>query len=141
MANAGNLTPPSGPVQPTMVTLQEVYDVLQTSSGTPCDPCEWKVAQGTSDGTWDAVLPAGASGYIRQIIMTVGASSATTMTVKNISGSTILAKGRFPGTGATSYLSFPSSPGACDIRFDGGIQVQSDNASAAFIIYYRLDAE
>ena len=41
-ANAGDLDPPEGPIEPTMHTLQEIYDLVQQSS--PCGGCTWEYA-------------------------------------------------------------------------------------------------
>ena len=39
-ANAGDLDPPKGPIEPTMHDLQEIYDLVQQSS--PCGGCTWE---------------------------------------------------------------------------------------------------
>lgn len=39
-ANAGDLDPAKGPVEPTMHDLQEIYDLVQQSS--PCGGCTWE---------------------------------------------------------------------------------------------------
>ena len=39
-AKAGDLDPDPGPIQPTMRTLQEIYDLVQQSS--PCGGCTWE---------------------------------------------------------------------------------------------------
>src|SRR5258706_6403218 len=41
LVNAGNLTPPSGPIVPTMHTLDDLYASVQ-SSPSPCPACTWQ---------------------------------------------------------------------------------------------------
>ena len=48
-ANAGELDPPKGPIEPTMHTLEEIYSFLQQSS--PCGACTWEY--------WSALLSQG----------------------------------------------------------------------------------
>ena len=78
-ANAGDLNPPEGPIEPTMHTLDEIYELAAASQ--PCPPCTWEswsgpVIQGGNTqgvpgagllhGVW--LVPPSSTGFTRVVL-------------------------------------------------------------------------
>lgn len=140
-ANAGDLNPPAGPVEQTMVTLQEVYDAISSNSGSGCESCEWQVKGGDLvPDSWQSIFPAGTSGTVRSLVVSYldPGGMANYRLRQHGAATDYLVALRLNGS-ATSAVGLPGAGVPCDFRFTNGLEHWSNVSTASFTIYYKLD--
>ena len=141
LAYGGSLTPPPGPVSPTMHTLDEIYDALGSGGGSSdCPPCVWDVAcVDPAEGETEVVA---GSGVVHGVMLSLRGD----LTVLNVA----LTDG--PGDPAPKYIlrvNLNKGSGTyqhgnayvpLDVRFDNGLYLHLDReASLHANLYYRSD--
>ncbi len=127
--SAGNIDPPVGPIQPTMHSLDEIYDLLSSSS---CSPCVWESEYHRFESAESVQLVAGA-GIVHGVLMSRDGLSAE-IKVSDGQATDPLAFMQVDAD-ATSTLFIPM-----DVRYENGLWAESNMANAVLIVYYRSDS-
>lgn len=130
--NAGSLTPPPGGVNPTMHTLDDIYNAVGQVN--QCG-CSWD-SQRFSASTEVIVFPAGTSGVLHSVVLppTSSSQNGTTTPFRNANGTITLVEVTTPGftNGAdgTKVL-------VLDMRFSDGLRLGPNGSTLT--ILYKLD--